>query len=226
MPDLTVIVPSRGRPEAAVELADTFALTCKADTQLVFAVDVGSGDVEIYDDVLDGSDAGLFFADSHNMVESLNYAATFYAGDGFALGFMGDDHRPRTMGWDALYLEELHKLGTGIVYGNDLLQGHNLPTQCAMTSNIVTALGYMAPPALTHMYVDNFWLMLGRTTGCIRYLPNVVVEHMHPLANKALWSEGHKRVNAQEMYEKDHTAFNDYLAGDFVTDVAKIRGLL
>jgi hypothetical protein len=90
---------------------------------------------------------------------------------------MGDDHFPRTHGWDQAYLDALRELGTGIVYGNDLLQGHRLPTQCAMTADIVRRWGYMALPTLRHMYVDNFWRDLGNAADCLRYLPEVVVEH-------------------------------------------------
>jgi hypothetical protein len=35
MPDLVVIVPTRGRPEAAAALAEAFRETCAADTTLV-----------------------------------------------------------------------------------------------------------------------------------------------------------------------------------------------
>lgn len=225
MTDLIVIVPSRGRPEAAKELAEAFKETCTADTQLMVAIDDNDPDRGLYELKLMGTSAAMSIGNSRTMVESLNQTALLTVGDHFALGFMGDDHRPRTIGWDSRYLEELHKLGTGIVYGNDLLQGHKLPTQCAMTSNIVKALGYMAPPSLTHMYVDNFWLSIGRAAGCIRYLPNVTVEHMHPLIGKSEWTEGHKRVNAQEMYDHDAAAFNEYGSGQFFEDATKVRDL-
>jgi hypothetical protein len=138
---------------------------------------------------------------------------------------MGDDHRPRTRGWDAAYLEALHDLGTGIVYGDDLLQGANLPTQCAMTSNIVQALGCMAPATLRHMYVDNAWRALGEAAGCLRYLPEVVVEHLHPVAGKAEWDDNYRRVNAPEMYGHDADAFGEYLRGQFAEHVAKVQRL-
>ena len=112
------------------------------------------------------------------------------------------------------------------MYGNDLLQGENLPTQVAMTSDIVRALGYMCPPTLTHLFVDNFWLSLGRTADCIRYLPDVVVEHMHPAAGKAEWTPGHMRVNTHAMKNRDEDAFRDYVeAGLFEADVAKVKAL-
>src|SRR5690606_30461579 len=79
------------------------------------------------------------------MVPTLNKAAVERAPHHFALGFLGDDHRPRTLGWDAHYLAALRTLGTGWVYGNDLIAKERLPTQWAQTSNIVQTLGAMIP---------------------------------------------------------------------------------
>jgi hypothetical protein len=162
------------------------------------------------------------------MVEALNARATGYAGlddPPFAIGFMGDDHCPRTYGWDKAYVDALREMGTGIVYGNDLIQGARLPTQVAMTADIVRALGYMAPPALTHLYVDNFWRDLGTVAGCLRYLPDVTVEHRHPIAGKAEWDEGYRRVNDAAMYERDRLAYVEYQRTQFVADVAKVKAL-
>jgi hypothetical protein len=163
------------------------------------------------------------------MGEALNARATGFAEIGedspFAVGFMGDDHRPRSVGWDKAYLDALRELGTGIVYGNDLLQGENLPTQCAMTSDIIQALGYMAPPSLRHLYIDNFWKILGNGADCLRYLPDVIVEHVHPMAGKAEWDANYARVNSAQMYEHDKTAFEEWLRTSMVSDVAKVRAL-
>ena len=143
----------------------------------------------------------------------------------FAIGFMGDDHRPRTVGWDTAYLEALRELGSGIVYGNDLLQGERIPTQVAMTTDIVRELGFMAPPVLKHLYVDNFWRDLGTAAGCLRYLSNVVVEHMHPIAGKAPWDDGYARVNAPTMYSGDANAYAKWAAMDLAAAVEKVRAL-
>jgi hypothetical protein len=251
MSDLLVIVPSRGRPAAAAELAEAFSDTCTAETELVFAVDRSDPTGAAYRDAVGPS--RVWQNESSTMVEALNDAAACAVQLGlathltidpyprnlrrmdgrteslpFAIGFMGDDHRPRTKGWDAAYVEALRDLGTGIVYGNDLLQGGRLPTQVAMTSDIVRALGYMAPPELTHLFVDNFWLDLGAQAGCIRYLPDVVVEHMHPVAQKAAWDEGHLRVNDASMYHTDRIAYTRFKAerklAQAVAEVRTLRG--
>lgn len=230
MPDLIVIVPSRERPHAARELAEAFAGTIQAETELWFAVDDNDPTLDEYKALMrSAADIGVAIwvevvSSPCTMVHALNEVArTATTERPFAIGFQGDDHRPRTKGWDAAYLAALRELGTGIVYGDDLLQRQNLPTQCAMTADIVQALGYMAPPTLHHMYVDNFWRELGRNADCLRYLPNVVVEHLHPVAGKAQWDEGYIRVNDQTVFARDEDAFRQYLQHDMAAAAELVR---
>jgi hypothetical protein len=229
MTELVVIVPSRGRPEAARTLARVFTETCTADTQLVFAIDGDDPERPEYTKFLQERPARCPYGieqPTGTMVSALNSAAlTAATRDAFAVGFFGDDHCPRTYGWDTAYVDTLRELGTGIVYGNDLLQGERIPTQVAMTSDIIRTLGFMAPPALTHLFVDNFWLDLGVKAECIRYLPDVIVEHRHPIAGKADWDAGYARVNDARMYQADGTAYAQYAAERLAEDVAKVRAL-
>jgi hypothetical protein len=232
--DLIVIVPSRERPESVHPLADAFWATCTADTVLLFVVDNSDPKLDEYKAAVDlehqaGRAIGYGTGPSTTMVEALNSAAQMLVDDDdapFAVGFMGDDHCPRTVGWDAAYLEALRELGTGLVYGNDLVQGERIPTQVAMTADIVRSLGWMAPPVLTHLYVDNFWLSLGRSADCVRYLPDVVVEHVHPATGKVAWDAGHLRVNESGMYARDEAAFRRFEAdGAFAAAVETVRAL-
>lgn len=223
MPDLVVVVPSRGRPEQAAALLAVFDQTCTADTSVVFAVD--DNDPTRFQYPGWSGTRGAVFCPSRSMGEALNLTATAAAPECFAVGFMGDDHRPRTAGWDAAYVDALREIGTGIVFGDDLLQGARLATQCAMTSNIIRTLGYMAPPSLVHLYFDNFWTSLGREAGCLRYLPDVVVEHVHPVAGKARWDANYARVNSSAMYERDEAAWLEYAGSQFRVDVDKVLTL-
>lgn len=230
--ELLVVVPSRGRPHTVPELVEAFAETCAADTWLLFAVDESDPTVEHYvNRALDRVGGSVTVAcrvySSSSMVEALNFAVLQAVGqfkDLVAVGFLGDDHRPRTKGWDRAYLDAL-KSSPGIVYGNDLFQGGEIPTQCAMSASWVRALGFMAAPVLTHLYVDNYWLTLGKATGCITYLPDVVVEHVHPLAGKAEWDVGYARVNTPEMYQMDRLAFESYWREFGQRDVQAVLGV-
>lgn len=226
MTGLVVIVPSRGRPAAAVELATAFTET-ESTARLVFAADEDDPTRNGYLAALEAYPATTvhFGPAPSTMVKALNVTAGLYANEAHAIGFMGDDHRPRTKHWDAMYLAALDQLGTGIVYGNDLLQGERIPTQVAMTADIVRTLGHMAPPSLVHLAVDNWWKELGLGAECIRYMPEVVVEHMHPIAGKAQWDEGHIRVNAQSMYDRDLTEFARLRRDELPAAIKKVRTL-
>lgn len=228
MADLVVIVPSRGRPHTVAEMAEAFEQTCTADTELVFAIDADDPMRTVYLDAVNGVARVPYVleAESRSMVEALNFAANYAAHDGaIAVGFLGDDHRPRTNGWDRAYLDAL-AARPGIVYGNDLIQGANLPTQCAMSTALVRALGHMAPPALRHLFVDNYWRDLGTAAGCLTYLPDVVIEHLHPVAGKAAVDDGYRRVNAPEMYHRDSEAYQAYMAEHGARDIAAVRQAL
>lgn len=226
MADLVVVIPTRGRPERAAELAHACAKTCTADTVLLMALDTDDPRASDYAAPA-GTTVFLHHAAPAGHVGAINAAAARALDDfrPFAIAKLDDDHRPRTKGWDAQYLAALRDLGTGIVYGNDLLQGERLPTAPAMTADIVQALGYYAPPSLKHLYCDDFWRDLGEGAGRLRYLPGVIVEHMHPAAGKAPMDAGYERVNSGQRWSEDGAAYERYRAERLAADVAMVRAL-
>lgn len=229
MADLVVVVPSRGRPWAVAELAETFVQTCSADTWLLAAVDADDPTLPQYQAAVLGARVIV-----HTVAQPAGHVGAINAGAAEALRWknphaiakLDDDHRPRTRHWDAMLLAALDSLGgTGIAYGNDLLQGAKLPTAPAMSADIVRALGFMGPPTLTHLYVDDFWRDLGEAAGCLRYVPEVVIEHMHPFAGKAPMDEGYERVNDPARYAADQAAYRRYLGERLAADAATVRAL-
>jgi hypothetical protein len=163
---------------------------------------------------------------SDGMNAALNDCARWWAEGHEIVGFMGDDHRPRTAGWDEMLAQPILKDGMLFTYGNDLLQGPNLPTQVVMDSRVIQRLGHMSPPELMHLYLDNYWLTLGRQTGRIRYVSEAIVEHMHPVAGKAEWDANYVRVNDGSIYEHDGRVFHKYVEdGHMAADVAKVRDI-
>jgi hypothetical protein len=224
--DLLVIVPSRGRPENIAELWKTWQDTTTGNTALLVAADDDDPQLPGYRQVCDGWGIELVVGPRLRMCPTLNKVAVERAPHHFALGFLGDDHRPRSRGFDERYLETLRDLGTGFVYGNDLLAGERLPTQVAMTSNIVQALGAMVPASVHHLWADNQWLDLGQAIDRIRYLPDVVVEHLHPLNGKAASDAGYEEVNAPDAFEADRLVYADWYAKQMPADIAKLKALI
>jgi hypothetical protein len=157
---------------------------------------------------------------------ALNTAALNFAVDYKYLGFMGDDHRCRTIGWDRMIRAAIEGKSVAIAYGNDMLQGEAMPTAVIMTSNIVSALGYMAPPTMEHLCLDLVWKDWGEAVGCLTYLDHVVIEHMHPANGKALTDSGYQLANSPAQVKRDADAYYTYRDGNFKTDVEKLKALM
>ncbi|WP_330172972.1 hypothetical protein OG875_04835 [Streptomyces sp. NBC_01498] len=229
--DLLVIIPTRGRPKAVMPIVRAWHET-KATADLLFAVDTDDPELAAYkrEAAKFKSDGQIrfTFGKRRRLVGTLNAQAVKAAKQYRFLGFMGDDHRPRpaAMPWDARIRECLSG-GPGIVYGNDLLQGENMPTAVAMTSDIVTTLGYFAPPAMVHLCVDLVWKDWGVGMQRITYLDDMVIEHLHPANGKAELDAGYEEVNSESMVSADTAAYYDYRDnGGLEGDLVKLRVLV
>ncbi|NUP15374.1 MAG: hypothetical protein HOZ81_04580 [Streptomyces sp.] len=229
--DLLVIIPTRGRPGAIPEIMQAWDET-GATADVLFAVDTDDPEVAAYRKhaaAYKGDSRVRFtFGKRRRLVGTLNAQAVKAAKTYRFLAFMGDDHRPRpaAMAWDARIRECLSG-GPGIVYGNDLLQGEAMATAVAMTSDIVTTLGYFAPDCLVHLCADLVWVEWGRGMGRITYLDDMVIEHLHPANGKAPSDAGYEEVNSPEQVNADSTAYYEYRdVGGLAADLEKLRKLV
>lgn len=227
MRELLVIVPTRGRPHNVPRILDAWDKTGAPDTaQLLLAVDRDDPRRQVYSAFAVNEWCSILEHPVHvPMVVKLNDTARYALTerDWPYVAFMGDDHVPRTAGWAQRYVEGLKALGTGVVYGNDLVQGEKLCTQWAMTSDIVRALGRMVPADVEHMYCDNSVMDLAREAGCLKYLPDVRIEHAHPVAGRGAWDAGYERVNSRDQYRRDHASYMRWRDDDMQRHVQLIK---
>lgn len=233
--DLVVIVPTRERPHSVALLSEAFADTCTEETWLLWCVDECLQVGEYEDQILRARrlypQQRMLTNPPMSYVAAMNFHANKLLQVAsrtplFALAMLSDDHRPETVGWDQRYLAALRELGTGIVYGDDGHQGATLPTQMAITTDIIDALGYVAPPVLEHMYCDNYWKDLGEGAHCLRYLPDVKVTHYHPGAGKGVWDDSYRRTNAAEKYAQDKVAYDAFRdSGQLAYDITTVNAV-
>jgi len=215
------ICPSRGRPDNVVRLAQAWGET-RTYADLLIALDEDDPELQGYLTAL------LAYVEEHPLATwlewavrprmrlggTLNYWATDigYLEHYSIIGFLGDDHVPRTHGFDARIKSAMDSMGgTGVVYGNDLLQGQNLPTAVAISSNVIQALGYMVPPGMVHLWIDNAWGAMGKAMERYSYLPDVIIEHLHPAGGKAEWDERYVEVNSGAVWDADETAYKAWM---------------
>lgn len=223
MKKIAVIIPTRGRSVNAFEVIEAFQQTRSCGpTKLIFGVDDDDPELEKYKDVEMVAPEWVSFeyGPRLRMGGTLNKLAVKYAKEYEIIGFMGDDHRPRTHGWDASFVSQM--VETSIQYGNDLIQGPNLPTAVFMTSDIINTLGYMVPPTMTHLFLDNFWLTLGKRLSRLTYRPDIIIEHCHPVGGKVQWDDGYIEVNSSAQWNADEAAWNEYQATYLDRDIHAI----
>lgn len=223
-----MIVPSRGRPAAVGRMVGAWRATgAYTHAALLFIIDNDDPAAPAYHAQC-GPGAGMMAVPAWQpMVTKLNLAATAPPAAAYrALGFMGDDHLPRTPGWTGRFAAELDRMGTGIVYGDDGLQGAALPTAWALTGNIVTALGAMVPAPVEHFYCDDAIRDLGRAAGCLQYLPEVLIEHMHATLGKAPWDDTYARNANPAQTARDRAAYQLWRdGGGLAAAAAAVRAL-
>ena len=223
---MCVVVPSRGRPENAERLAQAFKDT-NTEADLYIVID---NDDPKWNEYAKSENYKKLPADNKTggCAKSLNTGAVYLLDitkfplyDYFV--FMGDDHIPRTENWDKAFIQALGH-NTGIVYGDDLLQGANLPTAFGMSRDLVNELRGMTFPGCVHLFFDNFVKQLGLDLEYLKYLPDVIIEHLHPVAGKAEMDEGYARVNQPKWYENDLLTLQKYLASvEYAELVRKYR---
>lgn len=230
MPELAIIVPTRGRPENVRKVISAWDFTNAWDhADLIVVADADDPEIGGYRSIWaedDALPAVLQVVPSWlPMVHKLDAAARDAADHYWAVGFAGDDHLPQTIGWAERYLTVLHELGTGMVYGDDGYQGRKLSTEWAVTSDVVRALGRMVPADVDHMYCDNSMMDLFGGAGAMRHLPEVRIEHMHPVAGKAPTDEQYQRVNHRDQFKTDRRAYERWRSSGMAADVAAVRAL-
>lgn len=211
-----VILPSRSRPEKVAEAIELLKDNSTI-SDLCVAIDEDQNDLyPRIDDVIYEVNPRL------RMNGTLNLVANKYADKYETIYFLGDDHHVKTKGWDELLYAPIKARGYGLAYGDDKLQGKNLATAVMMSTNIIRILGYMAPPKLIHLYMDNFWMNLGQALNCLDYVPEAVIEHMHYLAGKSEQDAQYAEVNSSEMYQTDRDTYVQYVKDDLKHDLEKL----
>ena len=72
--------------------------------------------------------------------------------------------------------------------------------------------------------MDDYWAVIGKAAGCARYFPDVVVEHLHPLAGKAQKDEIYARSHRWVM--PDRRWWARWQSGGKARDVRRLRAIL
>jgi hypothetical protein len=155
-----------------------------------------------------------------------NYVATVLHPGLAYYGVIDDDQYCRTRGWDAAFMAEIERHGGwGLCCGEDKLTKDwyicRHPAGYILASNFIKEFGYMVNPIFRHVGIDNWFACLFGGAGCLYYLPDVIIEHMHANVGKAPMDDQYRWIYGEEM---DHgmKVFNQWFINRQV-DINKLE---
>lgn len=212
-----VILPTRSRPDSAERCINALK---EHSTISDFVIAIDDDQSDLYPRL-----EGVTYEVNPRlrMNGTLNLVANKYVDKYQTIFFLGDDHLVQTPAWDQYLSGAIEQKGYGLAYGNDLLQGVKLATAVMMSTNVIKPVGYMAPPKLVHLFMDNYWMTIGKHLNSLWYFDKVIIEHLHPVAGKVAWDDQYREANSTEVSNGDRDEFLRYVREDFETELAKIK---
>jgi len=218
-----VVLPSRSRPENLSRTLES-VLEKTASSDILVAIDEDQQD--LYTSRLEGVIYDIGPAPQHIGVNAkLNRLANQLKDEYDYLLWAADDTLIKTNKWDTLLIKAISDIRYGISHPEE-----NTHDQRLLPSNgtcfdlrIVRTLGYLAPPTLKHLYIDNFWKRLGTDLGSIRFVPKVKIDHIHFTKDINLFDPLYAATNSRNRYEQDKQSFDIYLDHQLKHDLAKLR---
>jgi len=184
MKKIAILVPIRTRLKHLEEMVKTWKETTEGKSQLIFGID---DDDTTYDEFMKQNPQFIYhIAPRRPTLQWLNVLAIEYCEEYDYLCFFEDDLRFRTDKWETTVINALDGIGgIGIVYGEDQLNHDRIVGCPFITSNIVKRLGKMVPNSLNFLWADYYWKKLGDGIGRLKYIPEIVIEHLHHSTKKS-----------------------------------------
>lgn len=217
-----IMCPTRGRPERCARMIESFSATRQGNTELICYVAEDDPQIEAYRAYANAPRSGKRFAGIRfefgpriTIVRVFNkcleHEADFY-------GEINDDHIYHTEGWDVKLESAIIAHGRGMAYGRT----ENLPSGVMISADCVRALGYFHVPCFQHQYCDNAMRDLYNSAGLLIHVPEVWIEHCHPVFGKATPDETYGAMAAAG--PDDAKAYERWRRDDFQNHLAKLIG--
>ena len=215
---ISLICPTRGRPQQFRGMVQSAVATADGEIEVMAGI---SKDDPTWADylplptvakaiLLENRIDDIGLAVWNNMLCNLS--------KGNIMALVGDDMRIRTPGWDTIALRAMPVDGIAVLYPQDGVYGN---ATFPMFSRAWLALckGTIAPTNLQRWYIDQWPAEIARMIGRLKKLENVLFEHLHPMAGKAMRDDTYRRLtheianeDAEQYHSKELTAERARLA--------------
>jgi len=201
--EISIVIPSRGRPEKLLEMMNS-VINCASSPELIEFV--------LYLDDDEASDYEMFYKRAviikgERTHMGKMFRACILKSSGKTIVICNDDVIVSTNKWDDIIYENLKSYDDNIflMYPNDLNKGSALCTFPIFSKELFLKFPGTLPEDLTLIDLhlrDLFFQLKGLGINRIKYLDNVVFEHLHYTLGKS---------SLDETYSSRHRFENDDL---------------
>lgn len=191
---ISILCPTRGRPASVARLLASIRRTAVSDTiETIFYLDDDDPTLEATVDLIHADVRSVVVVGPRTVLSRCWNVAYDEATGDIAMQ-CGDDIVFRTPGWDARVEAAFARYPDRIVlvHGNDLFQGARTATHGFLHRRWVEAVGEFVPGIFASDYADTWLTEVADRLGRRCYLPELVTEHLHPVAGKAEWDLTHR----------------------------------
>lgn len=122
-------------------------------------------------------------------------------------GLAADDLVPLTPGFEQRLIEAAGS--DRIAFGPDGINDDRLVGHCVIGGDLVREIGWLMLPGLARLYADNVWTDIGHERGCLRYLPDVRLAHLHFSTGQSAFDETYRKPEA----DSDKRIYDAWTAG-------------
>ena len=191
---VAILLPSRGRAEAALATARSARATASAPEQLRLVVGVEPAEVREYRDV---------FGDDASWIQVLDCGGSYVRAirelhrstTAAIYGLCADDFVFETPGWDNRIRRAVADLPErlGLVYADDGMQRERIATAPFLTAEWIACVADILPGNYEHMFCDTEVTDIARLAGLLRFLPSVRITHRHYTVWQAAFDATYER---------------------------------
>lgn len=191
---ISLVCPTRYRPDnfsAMVESAHMMAAD-PGQVEVCAYLDDDDHQRDIYQDIDYALHVSFAVGDRCVLSHAWNRAAEVARGD--VLMLCADDLRFRSLDWDravdgtvAAFPDRI-----ALVYGRDGHADERMATHPFVSRRWVDVVGRFTAPYFVADYVDLWLHDVAKRVGRAVYLPQLLVEHLHPSFGLGTWDENHQ----------------------------------
>lgn len=231
---LCILLPSRVRPEGLQRALDSYERN-KTDgySDIYFAFQ--NPQVEYLQDniniVKEKYPNNFWLVGDIGFLNKINLLVEKYPDYG-AYMILNDDQIIHTKGFDKILMDKLDELEEKsghrlwILHWKDGIHNENL-CQSFLTKEMKEVFGTYYPKGyMRHLFSDNMYHFIGQQLGILNYIPEIFIEHLHVVNQKAPMDESYAETNSQDRYRIDGNEYARWLNEKGIETLTKVLNII